>query len=266
MGRQRVGPRLSRRRGSDDGRAGQYPNRKTGARPQGRTSRFDGRHERTRNRSLPGWSGARLHVPADALPPLPGVRGEMSLTAGSRLGPYEILAPIGAGGMGEVYRAKDPRLGRDVAIKVLPASFSTAHDRLRRFEQEARAAGLLNHPNITAVYDIGSHDGAPYVVTELLEGETLRAALAGGSLSPRRAIDYALQMAHGLAAAHEKGIVHRDLKPENLFVTKDGRVKILDFGLAKLTRPETGTGPITRVSTETAATAPGVVLGTVGYM
>ena len=140
--------------------------------------------------------------------------------------------------MGEVYRARDPRLGREVAIKVLPASFSDDPDRLRRFEQEAQAAGVLNHPNITAVYDIGTHDGAPYVVPELLEGETLRAALAGGRSSPRKAIDYALQIAHGLAAAHEKGIVHRDLKPENLFVTKDGRVKILDFGLAKLTQPE----------------------------
>src|SRR6476469_6910107 len=153
----------------------------------------------------------------------------MPLSAGTRLGPYEILAPIGAGGMGEVYRARDERLGRDVAIKVLPASFSTDPDRLRRFEQEARAAGLLNHPNITSVFDIGSHDGAPYVVTELLEGETLRAALAGGRLSARKAIDHAVQLAQGLAAAHEKGIVHRDLKPENVFVTRDGRVKILDF-------------------------------------
>ena len=162
----------------------------------------------------------------------------MTITAGSRLGPYEILSPIGAGGMGEVYRARDPRLGRDVAIKVLPASFSADAERLRRFEQEARAAGILNHPNITAVYDIGSHDNAPYVVQELLEGETLRAALAGGRLSPKKAVDYALQIAHGLGAAHEKGIVHRDLKPENLFVTEDGRVKILDFGLAKLTQAE----------------------------
>src|SRR6476661_4846525 len=191
----------------------------------------------------------------------------MTLATGTKLGPYEIVAPIGAGGMGEVYRAKDPRLGRDVAIKVLPASFSTDDDRLRRFEQEAKAAGLLNHPNITAVYDIGSHDGAPYVVTELLEGETLRAALAGGSLSPRRAIDYALQMAHGLAAAHEKGIVHRDLKPENLFVTKDGRVKILDFGLAKLTQADSS-GPQTNLPTApvNAGTEPGMVLGTLGYM
>src|SRR5512144_1743340 len=139
--------------------------------------------------------------------------------------------------MGEVYRAKDPRLKREVAIKVLPASFSRDADRLRRFEHEAQAAGALNHPNITAVYDIGSCDGAPYVVQELLEGESLRAALAAGKLPPRRAVAYAIQIAQGLAAAHEKGIVHRDLKPENLFVTKDGRVKILDFGLAKLTQP-----------------------------
>jgi eukaryotic-like serine/threonine-protein kinase len=189
----------------------------------------------------------------------------MSLSPGTRLGPYEILAPIGAGGMGEVYRAKDPRLGRDVAIKVLPASFSADPDRLRRFEQEARAAGVLNHPNITAVYDIGTHEGAPYVVSELLEGETLRAALSGGKLSQRKAIDYALQIARGLAAAHEKGIVHRDLKPENLFVTKDGRVKILDFGLAKLTHQEEG-GQATNLPTATAGTEPGVVLGTLGYM
>src|SRR6476661_3132076 len=176
----------------------------------------------------------------------------MTLATGTKLGPYEIVAPIGAGGMGEVYRAKDPRLGRDVAIKVLPASFSTDDDRLRRFEQEARAAGILNHPNITAVYDIGSHEGAPYVVTELLEGETLRAELAGDRLSPRKAIDYAIQLAHGLAAAHDKGIVHRDLKPENVFVTADGRVKILDFGLAKLTQNEAGSGPQTNLPTATA--------------
>jgi eukaryotic-like serine/threonine-protein kinase len=167
--------------------------------------------------------------------------------------------------MGEVYRAKDPRLGRDVAIKVLPASFSADTDRLRRFEQEARAAGILNHPNITAVYDIGQHDGAPYVVQELLEGETLRSALAIGKLSQRKAIDYALQIAHGLAEAHEKGIVHRDLKPENVFVTKGGRVKILDFGLAKLTHQEEG-GQATNLPTASAGTEPGVVMGTLGYM
>ena len=190
----------------------------------------------------------------------------MTNAPGSRLGPYEIVSPLGAGGMGEVYRAKDPRLGRDVAIKVLPASFSDDADRLRRFEQEARAAGLLNHPNITAVYDIGSHEGAPYVVSELLEGETLRATLAGGRLSARKAIDYAVQLAHGLAAAHEKGIVHRDLKPENLFVTRDGRVKILDFGLAKLTHAEEGGTQQTNLPTAAAATEPGVVMGTMGYM
>src|SRR5262245_40677922 len=167
--------------------------------------------------------------------------------------------------MGEVYRARDPRLGREVAIKVLPASFSQDADRLRRFEQEAKAAGVLNHPNITIVYDVGQYDGAPYVVQELLEGETLRSALAGGKVSPRKAVDYALQIAHGLAAAHEKGIVHRDLKPENLFVTSDGRLKILDFGLAKLTHQEEGS-QVTNLPTATAGTEPGVVLGTLGYM
>jgi serine/threonine protein kinase len=156
----------------------------------------------------------------------------MTLSSGSRLGPYEIVAPLGAGGMGEVYRARDPRLGRDVAVKVLPATFSKDPDRLRRFEQEARAAGILNHPNITAVYDIGTLDGSPYVVSELLEGETLRSRLAEGPLAPRRAIDYAIQIAHGLAAAHEKGIVHRDLKPENPFVTSRRRpVAGFDDGL-----------------------------------
>src|SRR5215467_2791702 len=185
----------------------------------------------------------------------------MSLVLGSRLGPYEILAPLGAGGMGEVYRARDPRLGRDVAIKVLPASFSKDPDRLKRFEQEARAAGVLNHPNVTIVYDIGQHDGAPYVVQELLEGQTLRAELAGGRFSSRKAIEYAVQIAQGLSAAHEKGIVHRDLKPENIFVTRDGRIKILDFGLAKLAQPEGD-----HAETITQQTEAGVVLGTVGYM
>ena len=189
----------------------------------------------------------------------------MTLAAGSRLGPYEILSPLGAGGMGEVYRARDPRLGREVAIKVLPASFSADPDRLRRFEQEARAAGILNHPNITAVYDIGTHDGAPYVVQELLEGETLRSRLAGGAFTPRKALGHALQIANGLAAAHEKGIVHRDLKPENVFVTSDGRVKLLDFGLAKLTETPGSTGG-TNLPTAAPATEPGMVLGTLGYM
>ena len=188
----------------------------------------------------------------------------MTLPAGTRLGPYEILSPIGAGGMGEVYRAKDPRLGREVAIKVLPASFSQDADRLKRFEQEARAAGILNHPNITAVHDIGSANGAPYIVTELLEGETLRERLSTGAIPVRKATEYAIQIAKGLAAAHEKGIVHRDLKPENLYLTKDGRVKILDFGLAKL-KQEQNAGPQTDLQTM-SGTQPGVVLGTMGYM
>jgi serine/threonine protein kinase len=190
---------------------------------------------------------------------------DASISNGSRLGPYEVLAPLGAGGMGEVYRARDPRLSRDVAIKVLPPSFSKDPDRLRRFEQEARAAGVLIHPNITAVFDVGSQDGAPYVVSELLEGEVLQAALAGGRLSTRRAVDYAIQLARGLAAAHEKGIVHRDLKPANIFVTKDGRVKILDFGLAKLTHAKDSLPGRTNLST-TQGTEPGAVLGTLGYM
>ena len=191
----------------------------------------------------------------------------MTLVVGTKLGPYEILAPIGAGGMGEVYRAKDPRLKRDVAIKVLPSSFSQDAERLRRFEQEAQAAGALNHPNITAVYELGAHEGSPYIVTELLEGETLRGRLSGGALPVRKATDYAIQTAKGLAAAHEKGIVHRDLKPENLFVTSDGRVKILDFGLAKLTQAEGATGPQTNLPTlDGGGTEPGVVLGTLGYM
>ena len=188
----------------------------------------------------------------------------MTLAAGTKLGPYEILAPIGAGGMGEVYRAKDPRLGRDVAIKVLPVSFSQDADRLKRFEQEARAAGVLNHPGITAVFDIGTEAGSPYIVTELLEGETLRARLSTGAIAPRKAVDYAVQIARGLAAAHEKGIIHRDLKPENLFLTNDGRVKILDFGLAKL-KSEKEEGSQTDLQT-VSGTQPGVVLGTMGYM
>jgi serine/threonine-protein kinase len=168
--------------------------------------------------------------------------------------------------MGEVYRARDPRLSRDVAIKVLPESLSRDPDRLRRFQQEARAASALNHPNILAVYDVGEADGLPYVVTELLEGETLQQRLAGGALPPRQAVAIASQVAEGLAAAHEKGIVHRDLKPENLFVTRDERVKILDFGLAKLARPDEGLPAPSHAPTATAGTEPGVVLGTVGYM
>src|SRR5216683_1761960 len=161
----------------------------------------------------------------------------MSLTAGTKLGRYEIRSKLGEGGMGEVYRGRDEKLNRDVAIKVLPAALSQDADRLRRFEQEAQAAGTLNHPNILAVYDVGTHDEAPYVVSELLEGESLKERLGDGPLAQRKTIDYAVQVAHGLAAAHGKGIVHRDLKPDNLFITKDDRVKILDFGIAKLREP-----------------------------
>src|SRR5437773_2148036 len=146
----------------------------------------------------------------------------MTLASGTKLGPYEILSPLGAGGMGEVYRARDTRLGREVAIKVLPASFSQDSDRLRRFEQEARAASALNHPNILTIHDVGTQDGAPYAVAELLEGETLRERLDAGPLPAREAVGLAVALAQGLAAAHEKGIVHRDIKPENLFVTRDG--------------------------------------------
>jgi eukaryotic-like serine/threonine-protein kinase len=190
----------------------------------------------------------------------------LTLSAGTKLGPYEILAPLGAGGMGEVYRARDTRLKRDVAIKVLPSAYAEDGERLRRFEQEAQAASALNHPNILSIFDFGEHEGAPYLVSELLEGETLRARLAGGAFQPRRAIGHALQIAQGLAAAHEKNIVHRDLKPENVFVTADGRVKILDFGLAKLTQPEGRLLAETNLPTEAPATEPGVVLGTLGYM
>src|SRR5437667_7668427 len=166
----------------------------------------------------------------------------MALKPGTILGQYEIRSPLGAGGMGEVYRARDTRLDRDVAVKVLPESLTSDPDRLRRFEQEARAAAALNHPNILAVYQMATQGGVSYLVSELLEGETLRERLRRGPVPLRKAIDYAVQIAHGLAAPHEKGIVHRDLKPENLFVTKDGRVKILDFGLAKLAQPRDASG------------------------
>src|SRR5215469_87463 len=165
----------------------------------------------------------------------------MPLAPGSKLGPYEILAALGAGGMGEVYRARDPRLGREVAIKILPAGSVDDPERLRRFEQEARATAALNHPNILAVFDIGSQDNSPYIVSELLEGETLRARLIGGPLPLRKAVDYGLQIVRGLAAAHDHGIFHRDLKPENIFITRNGHVKILDFGLAELTLTEPAT-------------------------
>jgi serine/threonine protein kinase/Tol biopolymer transport system component len=186
----------------------------------------------------------------------------MPLTVGTKLDGYEILGLLGAGGMGEVYRARDSVLKRDVAIKVLPAFVSQDANRLRRFEQEAQAAAALNHPGILGVFQWGSFEGAPYLVTELLEGSTLRSLLQRGPLPVRKAIDLGVQIARGLAAAHEKGIVHRDLKPENLFLTKDGRIKILDFGLAKLLQPQPGDAAPTMPS----GTDPGMVMGTVGYM
>lgn len=183
-----------------------------------------------------------------------------ALTAGTRLGRYEIVALMDAGGMGEVYRAHDAELGRAVAIKILPTAFADHPDRLRRFELEARAAAALNHPNILAVYDVGRHDGTPYIVSELLEGQSLRARLDGAALPLRKAIEFGIQLAEGLAAAHDKGIVHRDLKPENIFVTPEERLKILDFGLAKLVGLDSAT------LTAAPHTSAGVVLGTVGYM
>lgn len=188
----------------------------------------------------------------------------MSLAAGTKLGPYEIKSPLGAGGMGEVYRAHDARLDRDVAIKILPAEFAADPERVHRFEQEARATATFSHPNIVVVYDVGTRAKGLYVVTELLEGETLRHRLAGGALATRKATEYASQIAFGLAAAHEKGIIHRDLKPDNIFITRDGRVKIFDFGLAKLALP---VSPDDRtLATEGVKTGAGLVLGTLGYM
>src|SRR5215510_8283405 len=185
---------------------------------------------------------------------------------GQTIAHYRVTEKIGEGGMGEVYRARDTQLGRDVAIKVLPAAFASDPDRLRRFEQEAQAAGALNHPNILVVFHVGTHDGTPYVVTELLEGQTLRTRLDNGPISQRKALDYAVQIAHGLAAAHEKGIVHRDLKPDNLFLTNDDRVKILDFGLAKLAQPTNDDIAQTDIATRRVHTDPGTVMGTAGYM
>jgi serine/threonine protein kinase len=190
----------------------------------------------------------------------------MVLTSGTRLGPYEIESPLGAGGMGEVYRARDPRLGREVAIKILPSGSASDPERLRRFEQEARATAALNHPNILALFDIGSQDNSPYIVSELLEGETLRTRLISGTLPVRKSVDYALQIVRGLAAAHDHGIFHRDLKPKNIFITRDGHVKILDFGLAKLTMPELAASGMSAQATLDSVTGRGVLLGTLGYM
>ena len=189
----------------------------------------------------------------------------MTLTPGAKLGPYEILSPLGAGGMGEVYRAKDSRLGREVAIKVLPESMANDSEALARFEREAKAVAALSHPNILALHDFGNENGIAYAVMELLEGETLRARLNAGMIPPRKLAEFARQIAEGLAAAHEKGIVHRDLKPENLFVTKDGRMKILDFGLAKV-QATAAEYSSENTPTRSVGTGPGMVMGTVGYM
>ena len=189
----------------------------------------------------------------------------MSLSPGFHLGPYEITATLGAGGMGEVYRARDTRLAREVAVKVLPQAVANDPDALTCFEREARAVAALSHPNILAIHDVGREQGVSFVVTELLDGETLRARLSVGALAPRKAVGYATQLAEGLAAAHERGLVHRDLKPENVFITRDGRVKLLDFGLAKPLEDAPGdTGP--EAVTLAHVTLPGMMVGTPACM
>jgi serine/threonine protein kinase len=206
-----------------------------------------------------GWiDGRAMDVAAQALASTPS-----ESWVGRQVHHYQVSSLLGRGGMGEVYRARDKRLERDVALKVLPMAYSTDTERLRRFEQEARTAGKLNHPNILTVYDVGVLDGAPYIVTELLEGEELREQLTQGAIAHRLALAYAHQIADGLAAAHAKAIVHRDLKPENIFVTGDGRVKILDFGLAKLKEQPSGSSIET---VQPLKTAPGLIMGTVSYM
>src|SRR2546428_3630746 len=218
-------------------------------------------------------SSSTLPVEADPIAPKsprPPSESRTVLTSDPRLAPadpkafelddrYRIERELGRGGMGRVFAARDLKLGRDVAIKVLAPGGHDDHQ-LRRFEQEARAAGSLNHPNIVATYDIGAYQGGPYIVSELLRGATLRTQLNGKPLPPRKATDYAVQLAQGLAAAHDRGVVHRDLKPENIFITSEGRLKILDFGIAKLIHPEES-GAAQPVSTEI-----GTVLGTIGYM
>src|SRR5262249_43207984 len=174
--------------------------------------------------------------------------------------------PLGSGGMGQVYRARDTRLGREVAIKVLPEEVSADGDRLRRFEKESRAASSLNHPNIVTIYEVGQSDSTSFIAMELVDGKTVREAFAGGALPVRKLLDIGIQVAEGLAKAHSAGIVHRDLKPENVMVTKDGLVKILDFGLAKLAHPEIETGQPTQAPTVSEGTRPGSVMGTVNYM
>src|SRR5438093_3528198 len=187
-----------------------------------------------------------------------------TIPPGTRLGPYEIQSLLGAGGMGEVYRARASRLERDVAVKVLPRSLAADAEALHRFEREAKAVAALSHPNILAIHDFGREGGVAYAVMELLEGETLRERLDGGPIPQRKALDWALQIAQGLAAAHDRGIVHRDIKPQNVFVTRDGLVKILDFGLVKVAGPADSEG-LTNAPT-TPGTKTGMILGTVGYM
>jgi eukaryotic-like serine/threonine-protein kinase len=190
----------------------------------------------------------------------------MTISAGSRLGPYEILAPLGAGGMGEVYRARDTRLSREVAIKVLPSELAADQERLKRFEKEARSASSLNHPSIVTIYEIGQADSVSYIAMELVDGKTLREVLFAGALPVRRVLSIGAQVADGLAKAHACGIVHRDLKPENVMISADGFAKILDFGLAKLMQHEPESPAHTKAETVSVGTEPGVVMGTVGYM
>src|SRR6266568_5704433 len=204
-----------------------------------------------------GTAGATIE-PAVAAP-APRLR----VAAGLHLGPYEILEPLGSGAMGDVFAARDTRLGRRVAVKVLPTATSNSEVFLRRFENEARAVAALSHPNILAVFDVGSHAGTPYIVFELLEGETLRQRLQRGPLTVAEAVGFTVQIARGLAAAHDKGIVHRELKPENVFVTVAGEVKVLDFGLAKFHKPQFGDSA---VSVSREVTEDGLLIGTVLYM
>ncbi|KAB2963049.1 MAG: serine/threonine protein kinase, partial [Thermoanaerobaculia bacterium] len=188
------------------------------------------------------------------------------MQSGTRLGPYEIVALVGAGGMGEVYRARDTRLGRDVAIKVLPAAVAADPERLRRFEREARSTAALSHPNVLAIHDVGLHEGVPYLVEELLEGESLAERLVRGPLPVPEAVRVGVEIARGLAAAHGKEIVHRDLKPGNVFLTADGTVKLLDFGLAKLVARAASPATIAEATTAAPSTELGVLLGTASYM
>jgi serine/threonine protein kinase len=190
----------------------------------------------------------------------------MALLPGTRLGPYEIVGPLGSGGMSVVYRARDPHLARDVAVKLVAAEGATSPARLGRFETEARAVAQLSHPNVVTVFDVGTHEGQPYLVLELLEGATLRAVLRSGAPVLAKSVAWARDAARGLGAAHARGIVHRDLKPENLFLTKDGRVKVLDFGLAKLREPFVSSTADRDSPSPKQDTAPGLLLGTIGYM